>query len=233
MDDTGNLDVILGARLKERRNHLKMSQKALAEMVDMSFQQIQKYETGASRLSVSMLMLMADALRTTPESLIKDIKPQQSVSAPSAHIQTTRREPLQLLIAEDNIGDALLVREAVSQADFPAELQVLQDGAAVLPYLNDCHKRADLPTPDVILLDFNLPKQTGPEVLAQIRKHSIYRLIPVLGITSTLRRHELTAFYEAGGSGFLSKAVPPDQFQSAITTMVNYWAGTVVLPAMA
>jgi CheY-like chemotaxis protein len=132
----------------------------------------------------------------------------QPAASPSPHKPLTRERPkrLNLLLAEDNLPDALLIREAIKMENLPVEVFVASDGERAIDFLETAERDRDAPQPDVILLDINLPKVDGLEVLRRIREGEKFNQIPVIIITSSdspSDRKEAAKF----GAGYFRK--PP------------------------
>lgn len=120
--------------------------------------------------------------------------------------------PARIVLIEDNPGDVYLVRLALREAGLSADLLVLQDGAQAMALAGREAPYADVPVPDLILLDLNLPKRGGLEVLAALRSHSVYASVPVVVFSSSCSPAEQARVQELGAARFLAKPPDLDQF---------------------
>ena len=120
--------------------------------------------------------------------------------------------PLNILLAEDNRGDVLLVRQALEEHDIEHQLYVVQDGAQAIEFVAQMGKPGGVPCPDVILLDLNLPKADGPEILTEFRKHPECTTTPVIVVTSSDAIKDRARAAELGISRYFKKPSEFDEF---------------------
>jgi CheY-like chemotaxis protein len=139
-----------------------------------------------------------------------------------------------VIIAEDDPDDRLLIRDALEEASQqPVDVFFVQDGAEMLDYLYHRGKfqaAGIAPHPELVLLDLNMPKKGGMEVLEEIKRDPALRTIPVVVLTTSRAPEHISRSYELGGNGFVTK---PDSYQQLVELMQNiqkYWFRTVELP---
>jgi len=132
-----------------------------------------------------------------------------------------------ILLVEDNDADAYLTRTVIEDSPQPIQLSVVRDGAEAMAYLAAF---AEAARPDLILLDLNMPRKTGLEVLAEIRGDDLFRQIPVAVFTTSERAGDVTASYELGANCYLTKPVSLVDFKAAVHHLVAFWCETVRLP---
>lgn len=135
-----------------------------------------------------------------------------------------------ILLVEDNIADVELTLEALEEAKFVNEVTVMRDGAEAVDYL---HRRAgheDAVRPDLIILDLNLPKRSGHEVLADLKADPSLRRIPVAILTTSSAESDVLASYDLGANCFLTKPVDVGQFLKVVQSIEDFWFGVVRLP---
>ncbi len=136
----------------------------------------------------------------------------------------------QILLVEDNPGDVLPTREAFWHADPSIEVYVVSDGAEAMAFLRREGRNADAPRPDLILLDLNLPKMQGCEVLAQIKGDADLRTIPVAILTSSGSEADIARSYELHANCYLNKPTEFDGFKSLMESITDFWLTRVELP---
>jgi len=129
----------------------------------------------------------------------------------SSRSLSASRRPLILLLAEDNLPDALLVREAIKAESLPLEVYVVADGARAIEFMAKAESDTQAPSPDILLLDLNLPKIDGLEVLRRIRAGERYKNIPVLVLTSSEAPSDRAETSKLG-AGYFRKPPDLDQF---------------------
>lgn len=139
---------------------------------------------------------------------------------------STTKKPIQILMAEDEENDVEFTREAFKNGKISNTLNVVSDGDQVLPYLEDPAK----PTPDLILLDLNMPKMSGLEVLDQLKKHDRFKKIPVVILTSSNSEEDIAKSYENHANCYVRKPVGYEQFGEIIEAIEDFWLTIVVLP---
>ncbi len=142
----------------------------------------------------------------------------------------TPREPVHILLVEDNPGDVQLTEEALLEAKVMNRLSVVGDGIEALAFLNREPPYADAPRPDLILLDLNLPRKDGREVLATIKQDPKLRAIPVVVLTSSRAEEDIVRTYNLNANCYISKPVDFDQFMRVIKSIEDFWLTVVKLP---
>jgi CheY-like chemotaxis protein len=138
--------------------------------------------------------------------------------------------PIRLLLVEDNPGDADLTLETLESGRLRLETAVVTDGEAAVAYLLRKLPYANVARPDLILLDLNLPKLDGREVLAEIRRHDETRRIPVVVLTSSDAERDIVASYELGANCYVTKPVDLADFQAIVRSVEGFWFTVVKLP---
>lgn len=138
--------------------------------------------------------------------------------------------PVEFLLVEDNPGDVRLTREALNESKLSNNLSVVGDGIEAMAFLRREGRYADAPRPDVVLLDLNLPKKSGREVLAEIKADPVLRRIPVVVITSSEAEQDIFATYDLHVNCYVTKPVDLEQFIKVVRSIENFWVTIVKLP---
>jgi chemotaxis family two-component system response regulator Rcp1 len=139
--------------------------------------------------------------------------------------------PATLLLVEDNPADVRLVREALGAGPGAPVLHVVGDGEDALRFLRRQPPFADAPRPELVLLDLNLPRRDGREVLAEAKADPALRTIPVVVFTTSQFREDVGEAYRLGANAYVSKPVGLQPFLEAMRTIESYWLQVVHLPA--
>lgn len=224
----------IGQRIRDRRKFLKMNQAQLAEVIGVSYQQVQKYENGSSQLSVSKLLQVASALQVSPVYFYEGVPVEEcfgSTTTPD-RIKRLRTEPFHILLVEDNPGDVILFRRAVKACDESAVIHSIYDPEMVIDYLCNAPTKYGRQQPDIVVLDLALPKIAGMKLLELIKKNSLITDIPVLILTNSLSMNEMREAYRLGAAGFIQKSVELGDYNRAIEAATRYWSQAVALPRM-
>jgi chemotaxis family two-component system response regulator Rcp1 len=139
--------------------------------------------------------------------------------------------PIQILLVEDNPGDARLTVEALKEGRVPTELHVASDGDEAMAFLRKEGRFADAPRPDMILLDLNLPRRSGAEVLKDIKADPALRTVPVIVLSTSRASKDIEHSYELQASCFITKPTDVWRFFEAMKSVEDFWLATVRLPA--
>jgi two-component system response regulator len=138
--------------------------------------------------------------------------------------------PINILLVEDNPGDAELTREAFDSAKIANHLHIVDDGAEAIDFVFRRGKYADAPRPDIILLDLNLPKKDGREVLSEIKKDKDLSEIPVVVLTTSQAEEDILRAYKLHANCYIAKPVDFTQFMHVISSIEDFWLTIVKLP---
>jgi CheY-like chemotaxis protein len=138
--------------------------------------------------------------------------------------------PIEILLIEDNPGDVRLTQEALREGKVINNLNVVSDGEAALEFLRRKGPYAKATRPDVILLDLNLPRKDGREVLAEIKEDPDLKRIPVVVITSSSAEEDVLRSYNLHANCYISKPVDLEQFIAVVKSIEDFWMGIVKLP---
>ena len=136
----------------------------------------------------------------------------------------------QVLLVEDSPGDVRLTREAFKDAKVHINLHVAYDGAEAMAFLKREGAHADAPRPDLILLDLNLPKKSGREVLEEIKEDPVLMSIPVVILTTSASEQDILRSYLLHANCFITKPVDLDGFLKVVKSIDNFWLTIVKLP---
>jgi len=139
--------------------------------------------------------------------------------------------PTMVLLVEDSPGDVRLTREAFSEANPAIHLHVACDGVEAMAFLRREGVHVSAPRPDIILLDLNLPKMDGREVLAHIKDDGDLRTIPVVILTTSEAEVDIVKTYQLHANCYLNKPVQLDQFEKLVKGINDFWLTRVRLPA--
>ena len=145
----------------------------------------------------------------------------------------TLKKPAIILLAEDDLGDQELTKRALEEGKVENELYIVKDGEEALDYLFRRGRYTDpetSPRPDLFLLDLNMPKLDGRQVLEQIRSIHELRNIRVVVLTTSRLEEDITRSYDLGVHSYITKPVDLDQFFNVVRTLEEYWFQIVVLP---
>lgn len=138
--------------------------------------------------------------------------------------------PIEILMVEDNPGDVRLTLEALKETKVRNNLNVVQDGAEALAFLRRQGRYAQAPRPDLILLDLNVPRIDGRQVLAEIKTDADLRRIPVVILTSSQAEEDILKTYDLQANCYVNKPMDLDQFIKVVQSIETFWLTIVRLP---
>ena len=139
-------------------------------------------------------------------------------------------EPTEILLAEDNPGDVKLTRKALQSGNIRSNLHVVKDGVEVMEFLRQEGEYADEPRPELILLDLNMPKKDGRQVMTEMEDEPELRRIPVVVLTSSDAEEDIVQSYELNANAYLTKPVDFDGFVDIVERLEHFWFEVVKMP---
>jgi len=139
--------------------------------------------------------------------------------------------PIEILLVEDNPGDVRLETEALKEGKIYNHLSVVRDGAEAIEFLRRKGRFADVEKPDLILLDLNLPKKDGREVLAEIKADDDLKRIPVVVLTTSRTEEDVLRSYDLHANAYIVKPLDLQQFINAVRKIEDFWLTVVRLPS--
>ena len=146
------------------------------------------------------------------------------------HSLLTAGRPIEILLVEDNPGDVRLAIEALRQSKVRNNLHVARDGVEAVAFLRRDGPHAGAPRPDLMLLDLNLPRRDGREVLADIKADPELHTIPVVILTTSGAEQDVLRSYELQANCYITKPVDLDQFITVVRSIEDFWLTIVTLP---
>lgn len=139
-------------------------------------------------------------------------------------------KPIHILLVEDNEGDILLTKDAFENAKIMNTISVVRDGKEAMDFLTNQGAYASVKLPDLLLLDVNLPKKNGHEVLQFIKGHTDLKQIPVIMLTTSSSERDISLSYKNYANCYITKPVEAEDFITAISQIEDFWINIVRLP---
>lgn len=137
---------------------------------------------------------------------------------------------VEILMAEDSPGDVLLTRKALENSKLKINLHAVSDGVEAIQFLRREGEYGDVPTPDIVFLDLNMPRKDGREVLTEIKTDPLLRHIPVVILTTSDSEQDIERSYELNANCYITKPVDMDQFVKVVSSIEDFWFTIVKLP---
>jgi two-component system, chemotaxis family, response regulator Rcp1 len=139
-------------------------------------------------------------------------------------------DPIQILLVEDNPGDVRLTAETLRAGKVANELHVAKDGEVAMAFLRREEPHADAPRPDLVILDLNLPRKDGIEVLSEIKQDDSLHVIPIVILTTSAAERDVLQSYELKANAYVTKPIGVHDFIAAVTSIEDFWLNIVRLP---
>lgn len=141
-----------------------------------------------------------------------------------------RINPVEILLVEDNPVDVIMIREAFNEARIANRVTVITDGQKAVDYLSTLEGAEDAALPDLIVLDLNLPRRDGREILKGIKSNSALKAIPVIVLTSSEDAEDVKHAYTNMANCYIAKPIDFDEFMTVVKRMGDFWLSSVELP---
>lgn len=145
-------------------------------------------------------------------------------------MRTTNAQPIEILLVEDNPGDARLALEALKESKVHNNLHHVSDGVEAMKFLRQQEEHADVPPPDLILLDLNMLRMDGREVLEEIKEDPDLRPTPVVVLTTSEAERDLIKSYGMHANAYIVKPIDLDRFMEVVQAIEEFWFSIVKLP---
>lgn len=138
---------------------------------------------------------------------------------------------VEILLVEDNPGDVILIEESLKEGKFKVKLTVVDDGTEAISYLKRETPYLNAPKPDLVILDLNLPRVDGHQILKTIREMDEFKQIPVVILTTSNVGGDIKKAYDAGATCFITKPFGFNNFMEAVKTIEHFWFNVATLPS--
>lgn len=138
---------------------------------------------------------------------------------------------MNILLVEDNEGDILLTQEALYESNPDTELSIVRDGESALDYMFRRKRYADATQPDLVILDINIPKKNGHEVLAELRSDESLKAIPVVFLTTSTSEADVQKAYQGGANSYVVKDFVFEDLNDVVMQVEQYWNKVATLPS--
>lgn len=212
-----------------------MSLTALADLLEISYQQVQKYESGSSKIAADKLVYISHILNEPLEYFYKDIdisaiqigeKVQHSV------VSGFRQNKMKVLLVEDNPEDVIFFKRVAEKISYIGDVTVEHEANKAIDYLLNRHANPQHRLPDVIFLDLGVPGANGVEILKRIKSDQTLRHIAVVVLSGAVKWDDMMACYRHGAASYVLKSTRFEDHETRLKTVLDYWANHVSLPNM-
>jgi len=227
------IDEYVGQKLRDFRERIGLTLLECAEKVGVSHQQIHKYEAGQTKISTSMLYKFCKIFSVTPNCFFEGYHFDEGdkISFEGEDITCyPSLDKINVLLVEDNAEDQFLIRQALEEYELKINLYCIHDGEEFLDITKRRSSITKIPLPDLIMIDLNMPKINGHDLLKSIKQSKDMRHIPVLVLTGSVSIKDVMSSYKNYASGYIRKSFEYETLKKHIHLAISYWTEAVVLP---
>lgn len=208
-----NLSAGLAEVLRQQRLSLGLNQTQLAKRAGLNRSYVSEVERGCQNITIETLSRLANALEVSVLSLVEQA---------NRSVRSLVR-PIEILLIEDNEADIYILKHSLGNLKAPTNLQVARDGKEALEIIASIN-REDSQIPDLILLDLNLPKRSGHEILQKVKsEESRCSQVPVVVLSTSNDRDDIEKSYALNANTFITKPLNQKDFENAIAVVIEYW----------
>jgi chemotaxis family two-component system response regulator Rcp1 len=223
-----SIDIFVGRKIRDRRTRLGWTLHDVSKKLDVSYQQVQKYEQGASRVSSVLIHTLSNIFCVNANYFFEGCTKLGENYTPPETI-APRQVPLSILLIEPESADELWTRRAFEACRHATNLFVLRDGRSALDFLRS-QDFSVFTKPDLIMMEIKLPQEEGLRILRDFRQERTSHDIPVIVLTNSIARADMEEAYKHHATSFISKSMDFSVYKKRIITLVEYWASVAVLP---
>ncbi len=225
----------IGARIRKKRKAMGLSLQQLAEVLKLSTQQVQKYESGASKVSAERLALISHIFSEPIDYFYRDIDFNSITIGDSVQptvINSTRNVKLDIMLVEDSPADAMLFKRAAESFSEIGEITIEHHANKVMPYLLNHQQNPNHKLPDILFLDISLTAGNGFDLLKKIKDDHSLRHLVVAIISGSINWEDMMKAYRMGAASYILKSSKDRPMSELLESVLEYWSHSVILPSM-
>lgn len=225
----------IGARIRKKRKAMGLSLQQLAEVLKLSTQQVQKYESGASKVSADRLALISHIFSEPIDFFYRDIDFNSITIGDEVKptvITPVRQKKLKVMLIEDNPADAMLFKTTAERFDMIDEIVIEHHVNKVMPYLLNHQQNPNHELPDMIFLDLGLTSGSGFDLLKKIKDDHTLRHLVVVVVSGSINWEDMMRSYRMGAASYVLKSGKENSLEENLQEVLRYWTDLVILPSM-
>ncbi len=231
-----SIDEYVGLKLRDFRKRALITLFDLAEKAGVSHQQIHKYELGQTKIPTGMLYRFSKIFSVTTDSFFEGFNFDKALSRPNKDgdiADYKNSNKINLLLVEDSAEDQYLFRRALENYSSNVNMYCIHDGEEFFNIIKTKSTITNIPLPDIIFLDLNMPKINGNSLLKSIKQNRDLQYIPVIVLTGSISRKDIISAYKNYASGYIRKSFEYETFKKNLHIALTYWTEAVILPYQA
>ncbi|MDR0633073.1 MAG: response regulator [Holosporales bacterium] len=224
----------IGRKIRERRKKAGFTLEQASKIMRVTYQQIQKYENGQSRIPVEKLYEFSVLFNTPIQFFFEGAqKAPDSDTEELGIIHKCPDKHLNIFVIDDNPADEFLMRKAVGELDDKIKIFCVQNESNVINYLKKQDTCSGFPDPDLIFMDISISKCKYHLLISEIKKEKRIQEIPLIILTHSVRTEDLSKVYKSGAASFIRKSQDFVRFKNDMKACLEYWGRIVMLPSVA
>ena len=223
-----DFDQQIGNKIRQKRKQMDKTLSELSKELGVSLPQLQKYETGATKVSPKHMFDLSNLLAVKPSYFFEGLS--SDTTTQDKFIGENTKRPFRILVVEDDPADACLTQSALMNTPHRVITYELRDPHTVLPALNHRSFPDAFMFPDLIFLDLHMPQLTGLDLLKRIKRTPTLSHIPVIILTNAINRDDMVRAYENHASGYICKSFKVEEYQEKLAKTLDYWVSATALP---
>jgi transcriptional regulator with XRE-family HTH domain len=230
-----DMNAYISSKLKERRQKAGLTLEQVSRALHVTYQQVQKYESGKNNIPVVKLYEFSKLLSVPIQYFFNDVDGQGADGQEQYvyHVLTTKKaHHLNILLAEGDPADEFLLRSYLNDIDKEIKIFGVHNSRQLLSFLEDSWPVSLFPRPDLIFMDLNISKQDSYRLLVSLKKDPNWRDVPVIVLANSIYREELVEIYKNGSASLIFKSVDGCEFKRDLSACVQYWGEVVVMQSM-
>ncbi len=230
-----DLNKYIGARIRKKRKAMGLSLQQLAEVLKLSTQQVQKYESGASKISADRLALISHIFSESISYFYSDIDFNSITIGETSNpivISMSRQRKLRLMLVEDNPSDAMLFQKSAERLQAVDSILIEHHASKVIPYLLNHQQNPNHELPDIIFMDLTLSSGSGFDLIKKIKDDHSLRHLVVVVISGSINWDDMMRSYRMGAASYILKSSKDRSLSDTLQNVLSYWTESVILPSM-
>lgn len=232
-----DLNIHIGRKLRERRKRSGLTLEQLSTALHVTYQQVQKYESGQSKIPITKLYELSLLLHTPIQYFFDGVKnlslTEDETFVDDLLVAQNSNHHLNILLAESDPVDEFLIRKIFEELDVEIKIFCVHDEIQVTNVL----KRYTFPEifrrPDLILLDIAISKRNGHQLIGELKRDKTLQDIPIIVLTNSVRKDDLVQVYRSGAASLICKSAEESELKRTFSLFVQYWSKAVILPSLA
>lgn len=234
-----DINLCIGRKLREKRKKAGLTLEKISEALLVTYQQIQKYESGQSKIPINKLYEFSRLYKVPIQDFFDDIAADtlskntcMTIAKDNAFITDKVEQPLSILLIEDDPVDEFITRRVINEIDNNVTVFCVHNEIQTIDFLKRRMQSAFFSWPDLILMEINVSKKDTTLLLSEIKRDKAMQELPIIILTNNINANDMLKTYQNGASSFIHKSSNIEEFKHNMTICLEYWSKVVILPSI-